>query len=68
MASDGVNYAAGHQYHMDVIRGPLTKNLGSATFFEDLKDEISLTFPELLPVKDEGGSYFMFLNSEQEGD
>ncbi|TFK73023.1 cytochrome P450 [Pluteus cervinus] len=39
------------QYHTEVIKNPLTRNL--ATNFGDLYDEISLTIPSFIPTGDE---------------
>ena len=39
-------------YHVAIVRTPLTRNLGSR--FDDIKDEISTGFRDLIPAKDDG--------------
>lgn len=41
--------------HTNVIRGPLTRNLG--LLFPDVVDEIERAFPEAIPLKDDGERY-----------
>ncbi|PPQ65601.1 hypothetical protein CVT26_000550 [Gymnopilus dilepis] len=38
-------------YHVAIVRTPLTRNLGSR--FDDIKDEISTGFRDLIPAKDD---------------
>jgi hypothetical protein len=38
------------QYHVDVVRGPLTRGFPSR--FDDIKDEIEASFKDILPAKD----------------
>ena len=42
-------------YHIDVVRTPLTRNLGAR--FEDLRDEIKAAFADEIPAK---GKYHYF--------
>lgn len=51
-----INYPDLHQeYHVDVVRGPLTRGFPSR--FEDIKDEIMASFQAILPAKEEWKSY-----------
>jgi hypothetical protein len=44
------------QYHVDIVRGPLTRGFPSR--FEDIKDEIAASFSDIIPEKD-GESWAM---------
>lgn len=51
-----INYPNLHQeYHVDVVRGPLTRGFPSR--FEEIKDEIMASFKDILPAKDEWTAY-----------
>lgn len=39
------------QYHLDVVRGALTRNIGSK--FDDVRDEIMLAFEDEIPARNE---------------
>lgn len=50
-----------NRYHVDVVRSPLTRNLGAR--FSDVRDEIVQAFSETLTFKDDGKIFPSIANS-----